>query len=121
MINDFTTLSVGDVAHVVTGYGADRGPFTVTKANKVKIELVNRNGTTYVFSVKTNRVLGLDKNANDRSYLITVEEAARIAAARAQREARSALWYKLKRAADKESFVEVKAALEELSVLLAAQ
>ena len=94
MINDFTTLSVGDVVHVVTTYGTDRGPYTVTKANKVKIELANHRGATYAFSVKTNRVLGLDKNSDDRSYLITVEEAARIAAARAQRLARNASLYK---------------------------
>lgn len=117
MINDFTTLSVGDVVHVVTTYGTDCGPYTVNKANKVKIELVNRFGRTYAFSVKTKRVLGLDKNSRDRSYLITVEESSRVAAARAEQQARKICWYKLKKAADRESFDEVKAALEELAAL----
>lgn len=117
MINDFTTLSASDVVHVVTNYGADCGPYTVTKANKVKVELTNSQGHTYVFSVKTRRQLGVPGNRYTYNYLITVEDAEFMAAAKARKRAQNACWNKIKQAADQESVTDLKAALEELAAL----
>jgi hypothetical protein len=122
MINDYTTLTVGQkvaVARTGSWDTQNQGIYTVVKANKVKVVVArDTDGYERTFSVKKRAEMSITSSTYNYAYLETVEEQqARINRRLNEGKIRNA-WLNVEKAAGSKNIEQLRQYMAELEQML---